>query len=122
MAIFATQFTKLGNIWPLDYLAIMPTGETKRFRLKRRQSKKSVVGDELQFVNVDDSDTNIYRTKLEIEPIKENFDGKIYDSINEHCTIDYNGIPLLLDASICKLGDTTLTWKERKEIIRKLKE
>ena len=110
MAIFATQFTKLGNIWPLDYLAIMPTGETKRFRLKRRQSKKSVVGDEQQFVNVDDSDTNIYRTRLEIEPIKENFDGKIY------------GIPLLLDASICKLCDTTLTWKERKEIIRKLKE
>ena len=122
MAIFATHYIKLGNIWPLDYLAITPTGETKRFRLKRRQSKKSVVGDELQFVNVDDSDTNIYRARLEIEPIKENFDGKIYDSINEHCTIDYNGIPLLLDASICKLGDTALTWKERKEIIRKLKE
>lgn len=31
----------------------------------------------LVLVNVDDSDTKIYRTRLEIEPIKENFEGKI---------------------------------------------
>ena len=107
MAIFATQYTKLGNIWPLDYLAIMPTGETKRFRLKRRDA------DCLLFVNAE-GDENIYYGKT------ERCNNKLHG--NEHCTIDYNGIPLLFDASICKLGDTAFTWKERKEIVRKLKE
>ena len=122
MAIFATQYTKLGNIWPLDYLAIMPTGETSLFRLKRREGKKSNAGAELQFVSIDETDTNIYRTRLDIEPIKVNYNGKIYDSVNEYCTIDYNGIPLLLDSSVRELGGIWLTWEERRNIIRKLKE
>lgn len=122
MAIFATQHTKSGNIWPLDYLAIMPSGETKRFRLKQRDSKNCNVGTELQFINIDDTDTSIYQTWLEIEPIKVNIGGKCYDSINEHCTIDYNGITLQLKADICELACCNATWKERKEIIRKLKE
>ena len=80
MAIFATHYIKLGNIWPLDYLAIMPTGETKRFCLKRRDA------DCLLFVNAE-GDENIYYGKT------ERCNNKLHG--NEHCTIDYNGIPLL---------------------------
>ena len=107
MAIFATHYIKLGNIWPLDYLAIMPTGETKRFRLKRRDA------DCLLFVNAE-GDENIYYGKI------ERCNDKL--SYNEHCTIDYNGTTLQLKADICELACKELTWKERKEIIRKLKE
>jgi hypothetical protein len=106
MAIFATQYTKLGNIWPLDYLTIMPTGETIRFRLKRRD------GDCLMFVNADGEDTRIYTGKL------KNQNG----TSSECCTIDYNSTTLQLKADVCKLACCNATWKERKEIIMKLKE
>ena len=29
-------FAKLGNVWPMDYLATLPRGEIKRFRLRQR--------------------------------------------------------------------------------------
>ena len=105
MAIFTTQYTKLGNIWPMDYLATMPTGEIKRFRLKRRD------GDNLQFVATHE-DNNIYPAKV------ERCNTNLCDS--EHCTINYHNTPLLLKADICELGCRNLTWAERKEIIRKL--
>ena len=121
MAIFTSQHIKLGDIWPIDYLATMPNGETKRFRLKHRDSKKNITGTGLQFTSIDENDTNIYYAKLEIEPTQVFIGKKCYDSINEFCIIDYKGIPLLLKADKCKLGCTNLTWEQRREIIRKMK-
>ena len=37
MAIFTSVFTKHGNVWPKDYLATLPDGTTKKFRLKRNK-------------------------------------------------------------------------------------
>lgn len=121
MAIFTSRHIKLGDIWPVDYLATMPNGETKRFRLKHRDDKKTHASTGLQFTSIEEDDSNIYYAKLEIEPTQVFIGKKCYDSINEHCTIDYNGTMLQLKADKCKLGCTNLTWEQRREIIRKLK-
>ena len=121
MAIFTSQHIKLGDIWPVDYLTTMPNGETKIFRLKHRECKKSHTGIGLQFIEVDDTDTTIYHSRLEIEPTRYSLGVKYYDSINEHCTIDYNDTTLQLKADNSVLGCTDLTWEQRREIVRKLK-
>ena len=122
MSTFSSQLIKLGNIWPVDYESTTPNGETKKFRLKHRDNKKSIAGSVLQFVEVNVADTKIYHATLEIEPTQHCLNGKFYDTINEHCTINYNGTPLLLKADNSKLGCTDLTWEQRREIVRKLKE
>ena len=113
MATFTSEYTKLGNIWPMDYLATTPNGETRIFRLKFRN------GDKLQFVNIDKNDTNSYTGKVEIETIDHHTWGQ---TTNEFCTIEFNGTALQLKANVCRLGGKELTWKERKEIVMKLKE
>lgn len=122
MAIFSTDYVKLGNIWPVDYLVTMPDGETTVFRLKKRENAKKLEDTTLFFVNADESDKGIYCGKRKLESYETTFSGKIYTTLNELCTIDYNGIPLFLDANNCRLGCADLDWYERRRIVMKLKE
>jgi hypothetical protein len=74
----------MGNIWPLDYSDVMPDDETKSFRLKCCESRKSIEDTNMLFVNVDESESKVYHSKLEI------------DSRIECCTIEYYGIGIVL--------------------------
>lgn len=121
MAKFSTEYVKLGNIWPVDYLVTMPDGETKVFRLKKRENAKNLEDTTLFFVNADESDKSIYSGKMKVETINTSFLSKNYTTLNELCTIDYNGIPLLLKADNFRLGCNNLDWYERKRIVMKLK-
>ena len=113
MAVFTTVYVKLGNIWPVHYLAALPTGETARFCLVRRVKRKGVKcckPADLLFVKDDADDRKVYAGEL--------FWGA--GTADECCTIDYDGIPILLEASRCKLAYSELPWKERFRIINKL--
>lgn len=124
MAIFTSVFTKHGNVWPMDYLATLPDGTTKKFRLKRCDDV------DLLFVSAEETDDKTYSAKLQVERasfrMKKWIDGSYktreYKTVNELCTIGYNGEPLLLSADRCKLACADLSYSERREIVRKLQE
>ena len=105
MAVFTTVYVKLGNIWPVHYLATLPTGETACFRLVRRVKRKGFKcckPADLLFVKDDADDRKVYAGEL--------FWGA--GTADECCTIEYDGIPILLAASRCKLAYSELPWKE----------
>ena len=126
MAVFTSVYIKHGNVWPKDYLAIatLPDGTTKKFRLKRREDAN------LLFVSAEETDDKTYSAKLQVEPytfrMKKWIDGSCktreYKTVNEFCTIDYNGVPLQLNADRCELACADLSYSERREIVRKLQE
>ncbi len=93
MAIFTSQHIKLGDIWPVDYLATMPNGETKRFRLKHRDEKKNHASTGLQFTSIDEDDSNIYYAKLEIEPTQVFIGKKSPISLLQLIENDKNALP-----------------------------
>lgn len=122
MAKFSTEYVKLGNIWPVDYLVAMPNGETKVFRFKKRDNEKNLEDTILFFVSEDECDKSIYSGKMKLETIEKTFLGKNYTTLNELCTIDYNGVPLLLNANNNRLGCSNLNWYERRRIVMELKD
>ena len=111
---------KLGNLWPKDYLATMPNGEIKKFRLKYRENRKSLEGIELVFVNADETDSNLYRSRLQLA--YSGSAGEKCDCPNECCTIKYNGCFIVLQADRCELAGCDLSWEERKKIAQELVE
>ena len=111
---------KLGNLWPKDYLATMPNGEIKKFRLKYRENRKSLEGIELVFVNADETDSNLYRSRLLLAYCGST--GEKYDCPNECCAIEYNGCSIVLQADRCELVGCDLSWEERKKIAQELVE
>ncbi len=124
MAIFTSVYTKHGNVWPKDYLATLPDGTTKKFRLKRHEDAN------LLFVSAEETDDKTYSAKLQVEPstfrMKKWINGSCktreYATANEFCTIDYNGLSLQLNADRCELACADFSYSERRLIVRKLQE
>lgn len=110
MAIFTNVHVKLGNMWPVHYPAELPNGETVRFRLVRRIKRKAGKRrdpDDLLFVNTEAGCLDVYAGEQFLDDV----------TADECCTIDYNGIPLLLEASRCELAYSEFSWVKRMRII-----
>ena len=115
MAIFTNVHVKLGNMWPVHYPAELPNGETARFRLVyriKRKAGKCRDHDDLLFVNDDAGDMYVYAGEQFLDDV----------TADECCTIDYNGIPLLLEASRCELAYSELPWMEKMRIIKEMQD
>ena len=115
MAIFTNVFVKLGDMWPVHYPAELPNGETVRLRLVRRVKRKAGKRrdpDDLLFVNTETGCLDVYAGEQFLDDV----------TADECCTIDYNGIPLLLEASRCELAYSELPWMERMRIIKEMQD
>ena len=115
MAIFTNVFVKLGDMWPVHYPAELPNGETVRLRLVRRVKRKDGKRrdpDDLLFVNTETGCLDVYAGEQFLDDV----------TADECCTIDYNGIPLLLEASRCELAYSELPWMERMRIIKEMQD
>lgn len=111
MAIFGTFYHKLGNVWPMEYIA--DNGEI--FYLKSRTKERLLF---------------IAAGRLNYAEMEKNNDGAIveYPAVaqidsdgNEHCTIECAGRLLQMNAKRCRFGGSRLSWQERKRIIDDIK-
>ena len=115
MAIFTNVFVKLGDMWPVHYPAELPNGEIVRLRLVRRVKRKAGKRrdpDDLLFVNTETGCLDVYAGEQFLDDV----------TADECCTIDCNGIPLLLEASRCELAYSELPWMERMRIIKEMQD
>lgn len=132
MAIFGTFYHKLGNVWPLEYIA--HNGEV--FYLKSRTKERLVfiaacrrqVADELAdnktlFCHSERSKESLSQSTVDTVAVVEYLAvAQMGSDGNEHCTIECAGRQLRLNAKECRLGGSRLSWEERKRIIDCIKE
>lgn len=125
MAIFGTFYHKLGNVWPLEFIA--HNGEV--FYLKSRTKERLVfiaacrrqVADELAdnktlFCHSERSEESLSQSKVNAV-VEYPAVAQMGSDGNEHCTIECAGSQLRLNAKECRLGGSRLSWQERKRII-----
>ncbi|MBE6297224.1 MAG: hypothetical protein E7088_01855 [Bacteroidales bacterium] len=109
MAIFGTFYYKLGNVWPLEYIA--HNGEV--FYLKSRTKEQLVFNAAYTLYCAEGKKNNAV---VEYPAVAQ-----MDADCNEHCTIECAGRQLRLNAKECRLGGSRLSWEERKRIIDNIK-
>ena len=109
MAIFGTFYYKLGNVWPLEYIA--DNGEVFYLRRRAKERLVFIVADTLYCAEGKKNNAVVeYPAVAQMDA-----------DCNEHCTIERAGRLLRLNAKECRLGGCELGWHERRKIIDNIK-